>query len=243
MYTVGTSGIKYIASKVSDPLIQNALSGKLTAFVGTLGERDGDGTAAHLKTLISPYSVFFVVPSQTTPTADPYKMAWPITTAQLYRPNDALPMPTGWVAVGSPFDQSFITPTLLPAGGLSDAIYAIMRGNEGDMNAAPTIDGVQFYARDSESLWVYDRIQGRWVKTAQANIVPIGGMIAWPEALDVYNPLPHDYVRADGTLRPQLGTFGPLYGVIKDSYENPVAPSPLGQFRLPLYNGMIVRYL
>jgi hypothetical protein len=243
MYTIGTSALKYIASQIPDPLIQAALKDKITAFVGTAGERDGDGTALHPETLISPYSVYFEVPYQTLPSVDIYNMAWPITTAQLYIPNDHIPMPDAWVMVGAPFDQAFVTPNLLPSGGLSAVLYAFARGNEGDIASSPIADGVPFFARDTESLWIYDRMQGRWVKVAQSSIVPIGGMVAWPEALDVYNPIPTGYIRADGTLRPQAGAFASLYGVVKDSYENPLAPSPVGQFRLPLYNGMIVRYV
>jgi hypothetical protein len=226
---------------VTDPLIKAALQDKLVAFVGTIGERDGDGLSpplhVHLATLISPYSVFFSIPAS----ADPYVGAWPITSAQLWRPNDHSPMPDGWISVGSPFDQSFITPNLLPAGGLSDAIYAFMRGNEGDMTSLPRKDGVPYYARDTKSLWLFDRVQGRWIKVAQHDIVPVGGMIAWPEALDAFNPLPEAYIRADGTLRLQ-SAYPELYAVVKDAYENPLDPTPLGQFRLPLYSGMIVRY-
>jgi hypothetical protein len=240
MYTIGTSGIKYVASQVADPTIQAALTNKLVAFVGTIGERDGDDTVLHPPTLISPYSVFFGVPAG----ADAYTAAWPITTAQLYVPNDDSPIPTDWAPLGAPFDQAFITPNLLPAGGLGEAIYAFMRGNAADRSAAPTIDGVAFYGRDTESLYVYDVTKARWVPVGGSgggSSTPVGSMVLWPEALDTYNPLPALHLRADGTLQMQA-VYPALYAVIKDSFEDIMDPSPAGRFRLPNYSGMIIKY-
>jgi hypothetical protein len=243
MYTIGTSSIKYIASEISDPIIKAALDGKIVGFVGTEGDREGDGTALHPKTLISPYSVFFEVPSQTQPVIDLYHIQWPITTAQLWRPNDHYPMPNGWLSVGAPLDPTFVADTLLPAGGLKDALYAFARGYEGDISTIPMIDGLPFYSRDTQSLFIYDRFAAQWVKLASAATVPIGSMIGWPEALDVYRPLPYGYVRADGTLRLKAGAFAQLFAIIRDSFEDPLSPSPIDQFRLPKYSAMLVRYI
>jgi hypothetical protein len=240
MYTIGTSGLKYLAEKVVDTDVQAALVGKLIGYVGTPAERTGD--TLHPPAYITPYSVYFEVPAVASTGPDSFHIKYPITTAQMYGPSESLT--PAWVPKGNPFNETLISETILPAGGLKDSLYAFPRGEEGDIGAVPTVDGLPYFARDAQSLYVYDKNVGGWVKVSQNDGIPVGGMILWPEALDQYNPtLPNKFVRADGSEHSTTGTYAQLYAVVKDAYEDPLSPCLPGRFRFPLYNGAIVRYL
>jgi hypothetical protein len=239
MYTIGSTALKTIASRLSPADARAiALTGKIVGYVGTQMDRTGDGTPLHVRTANSVNSVFFQVPAVGTTGNDQYTIKYPIDSAQLYQPADA---PSFWASVPPALTDPALLPILAPAGGIGQAVYAFQRGMYADMPSAFKIDGVPFYARDlnNEALYIYDAYQQKHIRLAYAHTVPIGAMFGWP--FDLPN-IPIGFVRADGSQKLISGTYNALYQVYGTHFNGNILPDP-GYFRLPYYDNMIIRYI
>jgi hypothetical protein len=235
MYTIGTSSLSWIAEQPGIPApILNALDGKMVAFVGTNVELYGNGTTI-LPTKITPYVIYFEVPAISTGSPIAVK---PMTSATVYVPNPPGLVPTGWLNVGT-LDQFLVANVLVPAGGYINALYAFGRGNLVDKATAFRVDGLPYYARDDESLWVFDKNANDYIKIAYSDPIPVGSMLGWPF---VKTP-PKGFLHTDGTVLNIVPPYEDLYVAIGKTYEVAISPTPATAFRLPLVSNMAIRYM
>jgi hypothetical protein len=234
VYTLGTSALKWILSQTTDPDVITALTEvpRIVAFVGTPADRTGD--ASQPATMISPYSLFFEAAATSGNT---HEIQVPFTTVTLYKPvaGDA---PYAWVTVAQ-LGANFVTPVLLPASGISNAQYAIMRGNKADLPLAYKVDGLGYWAKDTDSLYYYDESEHDWILIAARDKMPIGFMRDWPA---IMGAPPAHYLWCDGSdistvLYPQL------FAIIGHRFEATLSPAPAGFFRLPHQDNSVIRFI
>jgi hypothetical protein len=236
MFTLGSSALKYLADNTTDQTLKSALQDKYVGFVGTLADRTGDASFA--PTQWSPFAIFFQVPADAV---DTHKIVFPILSLTVYVPNSATPYPTGWTYSVTITADTWIQQHLIPAGGFRNVLYQIQRGNEADMAAAYHVDGVPFYARDSGSLWIWNDRDNGFEQISQKGIIPVGGLVGWPNALIKAGKIPASYIPADGEYASQ-STYAALFDVYGDEFKIPGDLTPPNAFRLPFFDNMIIRY-
>jgi hypothetical protein len=240
MYTIGTSALQYIVSKldpVADAVIIEGIKDKMVAFVGTAGNRTGDGldpdVSTHPATIISPMCVFFQTPNG----IDAYTMPPTIVSITVWVPDPQTDFPQTWHNIGT-LDPDLIPSTILPAGGLANVVMALPRGDEIDMYTHGFhIDGTLFYAKDINSLFIYDSYVGDYVKISGTDPNPIGTIRMYPEAMTLLA----DYLRCDGSLKSQI-VYPQLYALCGNTFDDALEPTPAGEFRLPNYSNFIIRF-
>jgi hypothetical protein len=241
MYTIGTSSLKYLREQTkSDSAVYHALDKRMLAFVGTQLERDGvpvdpnDPTKYRPATLIAPYSAFFVLSADET-------------QVQLWIPQDSQDLtnqwpltPDQWVAVGSPFNEKFITESLTPAGGLANGLYATQRGNLADMHLAFKYPGLTYFAKDSREIYVYvdDTVQWVGINLNASDKDPLGSMVIYPEQFALTSVMEANWMRCDGHVMTanEIARFHVFAEFIKGKFTSDPTES-----KLPAQNNTIIR--
>jgi hypothetical protein len=232
MYTIGTSAIAWIRTQITDDAILTALRGKLVGYVGTAADRNGD--AGFPPTFISPYSVFFECASAS---GEPHVIATPITSVTVYKPMpEATPVPTSWTSVGT-LIQAQVTNILLPAGAIKNGAYQFSRGNKADRDSALRVDGLPYYARDDEVLFVWDSIKHDWAQLSFFSI-PVGSIITYHQHQALVDT--RFFARCDGTVV-LITQYQELYNAIGKLYDDPEDPTDATHFRLPKQNNSLIR--
>jgi hypothetical protein len=240
MYTLGTSALAWLKTQIADTDLLTALNHKMLAFVGTQADRLGD--ADQPATLISPYSIFFEVQGTG------HVITEPITSAQAYRPAPLnVPVPTSWVQVGQPLNQSMVLQVLLPAGAIKNAHFVIPRGMLTDLPAVPKIDGLFYFARDTQELYIYDQFTQTWTTISGgggggSNDLFIGAMIIFPDILALSTLTQLKWLRCNGAEL-LITAYQALYDVIGKNFENTLTPTDADHFRLPLQSNTLIRFI
>jgi len=234
MYTIGTHALRVIARERPEledlPVV---ISTRLVAYVGTAAER--------ARAWATPNAVFFTV----TEDED---------TVSIHLGTDA----GNWVSVQvANIDRDLVRNTLRPAGGLTNALYAVQRGRYEDMHLAHRNDGLQYWAHDTNTFHI--AYGGRWHELARVveyesdtdipeipgvpgpisrGGVPIGSMMIWSDRME----LPAGWLRCDGQ-RVRQDQFPVLAGVMGDTF-GPIELSPDGviTFVLPERDNTIIRW-
>jgi hypothetical protein len=237
MYTLGTSALAWLKTQLTDTDILVALNHKMLAFVGTQADRLGD--IDQPATMISPYSLFFEVPGTG------HTITEPITIAQTYRPEPQnIPVPTSWEPVGQPLNQSMVLQILLPAGAIKNAHFTMPRGLRGDLPAVPKVDGLPYFARDSQEFYIYDQVLQAWIITGGGGGTGlfIGAMIIFPDVLPLSADMQLKWLRCNGAELTII-THQDLYNVIGKNFENTLTPTDADHFRLPLQSNTLIRFM
>lgn len=218
MYTLGTAQIKWIASQGDDQL-KDALNNKLLAFVGSPADRLAQGSD---QIGLNGYVVFFELtqPGVVTLYGTVQNFGvWSWDTVNAF------------VITGS----AYILQTLYAASGFTTAIVAVQRGDTVGMQNALKADGVFYYNKELNILFIFNGSTGLWTSIGEGGggggtAMAPGAIFGFANSLTV----PTGFLRCDGSSI-AIADYPALFSAIGFVYGGSGT-----HFNLPLIDNSII---
>lgn len=197
MYTLGTSQLRWIHDQTQLPILNN----KLVGFVGLATDRTATDPAIGL----NQWTVFIDITNAPTT----------VTVFGTIQVNGQWIWDVDNTAVIN--DPTLLLQYIKTASGWTQSIIAVQRGDTAAMDTALRADGVLYYNKQNQTLYVYNGSIGMWQNvggTGDSGLNSVVGTIfGWAGTL----PLPVGFLRCDGTEH-LIADYPQLFAMIGYTY-------------------------